>query len=309
MDKIEKIIEKYDKEIKDEFEKLSKIFSKYLKDNRAKYRNIFERMYSFYIITQYISQNINYGFDNLEKEILGIVTKIKLNFWAIYACLRNGAMAEAGIIQRSMLESVVTLEIILKENTRERLKLFANFKHIKRWKHILNHKDLDERFAEKYLEKGPSKKYVQFCEKKFNEFKNDYNPKRPEHSWYWKEFKDKSNNPSIKFLFDDLGPEYSREYFSIYSTHSNMIHGGSLNTDYYSKMINDDESILVNSPKFDNSIISIGVTSMELCSRSLISYLRYFKFENMEGLDRYIEYFLYVAVDKFTKEKNSSSST
>lgn len=293
---IKEILKKYDILIKKEFDRLQIPFENYLTNGANQYKSILESMYSFYFITQYVSNNVNYEFKNFENELPGIITKIELNFWGIYVCLKNGAISEASIINRCMLESVVTLEFILKSNTKERLKLFSNFKHIVRWKQIQKHKKLDTEHNLNYSN-FISEKEAKIYEEKFNEVKGDYNPNNPGHSWYWKEFK---GNPKIQSLFEDLGANYSREYISGYSTHSNVIHGGSVNTDFYSEFRDDNTSIIVNAPKYDDSIINLGVISIDLCARALVLYLKYFKFDNLKDLEQYIDYFAFNILDKFT---------
>lgn len=303
---MEEILKKYNTDINKEFDLVKPILDKHILEGRTNYHDILKRMYSFYIITQYISNNNNFEFKGYEMELVGILNKIELNFWGIYSCLKNGALIEAMIIKRSMLESVVTLDIILKENTVERLKLYSNFKHILRWKQIEKHEKLDEIENIERIRKGlkPQKFDKTISSEMYNSYKKSYEILKDDYpnksSWYSKEFK----GGGMKNLCDYLGGKYPREYIAVYGTISTLIHGGSNITDYYSEFSNPKGNVITNMPRFDDLNISIGVTSIELCSRSLLSFLRHFKFLNLEHLDSYIEIFVDMVFQDFSSNKH-----
>lgn len=265
------------------------VLSNFQKDNQKKYEKYLDGLKNFYFITNFISST---GFKaEGEKVVLqNLFTKACLDLFGINYCLQHGLEVQAQVIGRALYETKVTLELLLREDTKERLKLFHDFQYIQRWKQIEFHKEF---ISEKdFNSLGLEKEYIELINNKYDEVKDNYHPKNPI-NWAWKIFKDELNNrnPSMLEICKYLGRKYLKEYVMTYPTASITSHPNQILVDYFAKVV-DEKNVIFNSPKYTNLTKTIACISLSDCAVITISILNYFKIPDYEIIIEYIKSFV-----------------
>ena len=247
-----KVIEIYDKILDNYISKITPPLIQIWDSERKVYGYIFNKLKRFYFFTAYISDK-HIAVQGNDRILLSLYTKCCLDLYSIFHCLYNGLEVQATVIFRSLFESFINVELILRENPRERIKLFAEFEHVQRWNHILSHRKLNEKGIEDELDL-PKQDMVVY-ENNYNKVKDNYNLTKPHH-WAWKIFKEelKNQNPSLKKICEYLGPEFEKDYVQAYGTDSMIAHGSPILGNYYTTK---DTNVTVNSPKFTYSVNSL----------------------------------------------------
>ena len=204
------------------------------------------------------------------------------------------------MLLRSIFENLLNLEIILKEETQERLNLYYEYRPVERWINLEENKKLAKK-SEDYKNKF----HLQFPEKRieeiihdFNKVKDNYNPKRPYH-WAWKIYKNElgKKNPSIKFLCEKVGR--LSDYTKIYSSLSISVHG-SANIE---NLIKIGDSITI-TPRFSEQIYLIGGLSILYISDTIVKIIDYLNIPKKEEIIIYSKTF---ALDIYNEAQNNSA--
>lgn len=279
------IISKYSPIIDAYFLECQKGLNEYISRNNEKYDFILRRLIRFYFFTNYIS-SLKMPAKGDEKILFVFFTKSSLNLLAIYHLLRNGMEVESAILLRGIFDNLINLELILKENTENRIKLFVDFMHIERKNQLEEHKKLIEKG---YYEDLPvDNEYIEGLTKAYEKVRDNYHPKRPIH-WAWKIFsKSNKNNPSLKSICEHLGKEYEIDYLRCFSTFSKSVHSSATSESYYSRQDNN-ENIILNSPNFTDSVHHFSAIAMDYVGKIAIKILNYFKPENYDEIIRFLE--------------------
>jgi len=304
-----KIIHKYDKIIKDYYDHALKDVFPILDKKRKVYDFILTKLNSFYFITNYISSKCGMKTKNQSEDaFFTIYNKTALDLLGIFHCLYNGLEIQAGIIYRSLYESYINCIFILKEDTEERIKLFYNYQFIGRWEHIQNSLKNYPTYIEEM--KIPDEKLKQYKEE-YELLINDYNKKYPYH-WAYKIFKDdlKGKNPSLFTLCKSLGEEYIKEYNSVYGISSNKTHPSSIVGNHFI-FKEQDYNVNINSPMYNDGIVSTGIMSLYYCGHIILGIIEYFKIKNLDEISIYIRYFMDISFDEarnFIDTRNNLSA-
>lgn len=281
-------------EIEDFIKRVEKPFQDFILGNQKKYKNYLNNLYHFYYITNYISTQSFLAKGN-ENVLLNLFTKASLDSLGIYHCLNQGLEIQAQEIARCLYEISVTLELILREDTEERLKLFNDFQYIQRLGQIDFHEETNTEFDINSLRLDPE--YLKSLKNKYDEVRNNYHPKNPT-SWAWKIFKSKLNdrNPSMLEICKYLGDDFVKEYVMTYPTASLTSHPNQILADYFTK-VDGERNVIVNSPNYTNLTKSISCISLSDSAKITINILSYFKIQNFEMIIQYIKMFIAIALD------------
>jgi hypothetical protein len=250
------------------YEEISLNISKYTTKKRSTYLDFLNSIYKYYVFMLFLADEKFEKFDPM----LLFFTKTSCSIFGIYHLLCNGLPSDAFVILRSIFENLINLEVILSDESEDRLKLYYDYRHVERWLSYENNKKFanisvyhKKRF-EKYF---PSDK-IEEIELEYEKIKNKYHPSRPYH-WAWKIYKSElnNNNPNLKFLCGKLNRK--EEYVRVYSTLSLTVHG-SPNV----KNIMRIENVITNAPILDDKIYIIGGMTVLYASQVTIKTLQYF---------------------------------
>ncbi len=281
----QKII-KYDTEVDKYIKKLGSskgTLEETKKHGYEKYSFVLDKLEKFYHITNYISSK-GYELDDNEKILFTLFSKASLDVWGIYYCLSNGLEVQASILLRSLFEVLVTVKVILKENTLERLRLYTNYSHIERWNHIKLHKEMSGKGYSNKISFEQSE--IDNIIDNFNKYKTDYHPQKPIH-WAYKEFR---KNPTMKDLCEYLGDEFVNNYIFIFGTGSKFVHVSPILEGHFTHYQNE-KRLIVNSFKFTDSTINVSCLAMNICCEVITEILNFLKVQDYEDTNLYIRFF------------------
>jgi hypothetical protein len=262
-------------------------FFRFLENERSIYNQSLDLLLHFYFFNSYLADEVFKSVKSNEDVLLTLLSKTSLNVFGIYNCLRNGLIIESSMILRSIFETCVNIELIVRGNQEERIKLFSDFHFIEVYNHIKQN--------EKLLQNGIIKKlpvnneFKLKIEEKYNQVKINYNLKRPYH-WAWKIFKDEigeNNNPSLRLICKKLGKDYEYDYVKLYSTVSKSVH-----TSPTTQNILKSKNIVSNAPNFSKLINGDVYLTIEYASKIVKNVLEYYKQENHEMIILFLEHFL-----------------
>jgi hypothetical protein len=270
---------------KEEYEKIETFvssvhpgFKNFIGSERSKFGLALKNLYFYYFITNYISCR-NYISSGDEISLLSIFSKSALDVLGIFNCLSNGLQIQSQILERSLFESYVTFEYILKDDTTEKLKLFRNFSNIEKWLKL----ELSIRKDPTYPEKiGMTKDDIEAYRNQYEKVRIDYHPTHPYH-WAYKCFKESkgNRNPSLRNLCEDIGPDCVDDYDSFYAIGSLAAHPSfSLTSQFADTNSSDNNAVIVNSPRFNDTIYSSCFFAMHYSSRISEKLIRYFEKDN-----------------------------
>lgn len=278
------IFNKIEININQYIDKFSKPLKVKLDKERGKYNYALELLYKFYLINNYLFDNIFEPIEGDNDLLLSLCSKSSLNIFGIYNCLNNGLFIESTILIRSLFETYVNVELISREDSYNRLKLFSNFHYIE----VYNHLKENERLLEKgIINKLPvNKDFRKKIIEKFNQVKNDYNPSRPYH-WAWKIFKDdlKNNqNPSLKFICSKLGSDFEFDYLKLYSTFSKPVHSSPTIQNVIKK-----GDVISNAPQFNDLLFGDVYITIDYNIKIIKRTLEYYKPKDYNDFIIYLE--------------------
>lgn len=278
------IFNKIEKNISIYINRLGKSLKIKLDSERKRYSDALELLKKFYFINNYLFDNIFEPIKGDNDLLLSLCSKSSLNIFGIYNCLNNGLFIESTILIRSLFETFIIVELITREDSYNRLKLFSNFHFIEVYNHLLEN--------EKLLKKGFIKKlpidedFKNKIVSKYNEVKNDYNPERPYH-WAWKIFRDElgeKRNPSLKFICSKLGKDFEFDYVKLYSTFSKPVHGSPTIQNVIKK-----GEIISNAPQFNDLLFGDVYISIDYNIKVIKRTLEYYKPTNYSEFILYLE--------------------
>ncbi len=296
---LKKIVEKYNKIIKEYHDRVERDVFPKLENDRKKYDSILHKLKSFYFITNYISSHGNMVTkEEYENALFTIYNKAALDLFGIFHCLYNGLSIQAGIIYRSLYETHVYNDFIFKYDTKERIKLFYNFQFVERWNHIQDSLKNNPNYIE---DVGLDQTSLEHYKKDYHRCIDDYNQKRPHH-WAYKIFKDelKDRNPSLFHICKHLGEVYVKEYKSVYGTSSKQTHPSSIMGDYYT-ISERNRNVSINSPMYKDDIVNTSVLSMSYCGKIILDIIKYFNIDNLDELSLYIQTYIDITFDEGEK--------
>lgn len=267
------IIAEVNKELEAYRIRISDGVDKKLKKHRKEYQYILNRLEKFYYFTNLISHK-ELQIKGNSKILFTLYTKSALNLWGVYHCLFNGLEIEASIIERSIYETYINVELIMRENPEERLILFNNYQHFARQEQINHHKAYKKKYPDHEIPVDDD--YISEVNSTCEKHKLDY----PKKHWASKIFTEKEikKTPNLYDICVLLGPDFELEYLQLYRTLSKLTHSSAVIEDHYLDN-NRDERIIVNAPKFTPSTNSIGAMSIFYCSKVLLYTLKYLDYE------------------------------
>lgn len=283
-----RIIKKYERYVQRFMDKLHLVYEDYLDKNRRKYAFILNRLNTFYFITNFISsKKIEVKGD--DRILFTIYNKAALDLYSIYYCLMGGLEVEASIIFRSLYELYLNTELIFKEDSAKRISLYKNFVHIERWNHILERKKLIKDGFSQGIDLSVDE--MNNYELMYKKYKDDYHPKYA-YSWAYSFMKSytKNRNPNLIDICEYLGKSYVEEYVIVYGTHSKLAHSSSILEDFY-RDNNSKNHTIVNSPKFDDSLVSLSVLTISYCEQIIVNIIEYLKIQDYKELKIYLNSF------------------
>lgn len=266
-------------------------FRKDIDDYRKQYSEYLDSILFFYFVLNYISAK-KYPCKDDEYVLFTLFNKAALHLLGIYNCLSNGLEIEATIIQRSLYEVYLTVELITEKNVSERAKLFAEFSDVERWSHMQERIKVEPGLQPRDL--GLSDEQHKIFQSKYEAIKDNYNIKKPHH-WAWKILKDETNgrNPSFLDICKHLGESYVKDYYVSYPVTSKLVHPSEIVTNHYVKI---DEStgnrVIVNGPKFTPAIKNTACIAISECAKIAEKILHYFDPENRE-LRECVQYYAF----------------
>lgn len=278
------ILEKYNSQMQDYCNKVMPHFDNMIFDQSRLFHDVFKRIFDLYLFSSFLVDGKIFPNTISELDTLKVLySRSSLSLLSIHRCLSSGLIEDASVILRSLLETRITLRTLLAQDTLERIKLYRNYHFVAQWhklerdkKYLLNGKLSKEQFEESY--RGIN---IEDIEHKFNQVKDDYNPKNPFH-WAWKLFKDetKDRNPSIKLLCSKLGLQDDYDY--MYSSLSIFSHSESTSEITIAR-----ENSIIVAPRFSGPIKPIAYFSAAYTADVIILLLDYFKPDSYEELKFY----------------------
>ncbi len=293
------VIDKYNNELTHYTKEVVPGFENYLKKSRKPYQKILRALYDFYMLLGYI---VDEKFpDNKEQNqdntpLMMIYSKSCLSLFGIYSCLNNGLVSEAPDILRNLFETYVNLKAILEKDTKNRIKLYHDFKYVIRWnQYQANLKLLEDGIIEhEDFEKSMPQELIKKTKKEYDEIKNRYNSQRPYH-WAWLIYRDelksrKMQNPSLKFICEKFS--ILDDYVKIYSTLSTTAHINS-NIEY---LVTIGDSITP-TPSFSKNINLTSLLAITYCSKIARGIIDYLNIDDKDEVILFIKNFV-VAVQE-----------
>lgn len=290
------IIKKYDNILKNYHDHVTQVVLPVLDRQRNNYDFILSKLNSFYSVSNYISSKCEMKTKNQNEDaFFTIYNKAALDLLGIFYCLFNGLGLQAGMIYRGLYESYVNCFFILNADTEERIKLFYNYQFIERWCHIQNSLKSNPNYIK---EMSIPDDILEQYKEEYGLLINDYNVKYPYH-WAYNIFKDKlkGKNPSLFTLCKSLGAEYVKEYNSVYGISSKQTHPSSIIGNHFT-FREQDCNININSPIYNDGIVSSGVMSLYYCGHIILEIIKYFKVVNLDEISIYIKYFIDIAFEE-----------
>ena len=280
------VIANYSKILDSYISKYSEPFKQILDSQRSKHTFILSRLYRFYYFSTYIS-DLKIAAKGHDRILLTVFAKCSLDLLGIFSCLNNGLEIQATVIFRSLFESYINVELMLRENADERIQLFAEYEHVQRWNHIQSHKKLYEKGYEDKFDMPEED--LEVYKQNYDQVISKYNVKRPYH-WAWKIFEQTLNgqNPSLRSICEYLGPEFEKDYVQAYGTDSMIAHGSPILKDYFTTR---ETNRTVNTPKFTESVNYLGALTIVYCSAVIKSILKYLKVNQYADLKVFMDYY------------------
>jgi hypothetical protein len=294
----QEILQFYDTELQQYANRVVAPFGQYIEKNLAPYRPFLKYLFDYYLFLSYCSDKGMIPAEAKYSPIRVIFAKCCLSYYGVFISLQNGLPTEAVISLRSLLEAFINIKVILEKDTDERLKLFRNFQFVEKWFNIQANLKLvsNNVISQVDFDKAFDPKFVSEMDIEYHKIKADYHPVRPHH-WAWKIFSDgnpNANNPSIRILAKHVGLEL--DFVKVYSSTSLSVHGSHnlINT------LAEGGSISI-APKFTNMIYTDGCLAIDYMSHVFQMIVRYFKFDNPDELDFYINHFVLAALREAEK--------
>jgi hypothetical protein len=224
---MEQILKKYDDIMQEYCNDVMPHFNSMMEHKSEEFHDLFKKMFDLYLFSSYLVDSKMFPKTLPELDSIKVLySRASLSYLAVQRCLSFGLVEDACVVLRSLLETRVTLNILLAENTLERLALFRGHLHIVRWEKLNKDRlslSTGEISSDQYKEiyQGSNTEEI---EKYYIKVKDNYHPKKPHH-WAWKIFKDEINrkdNPTFKFLCNKMGLE--KDYERLYSSLSIFAH-------------------------------------------------------------------------------------
>jgi hypothetical protein len=299
----EDIVAKYSSELRKYKNIVSRGLSQYLTENRRPFESTLNSLFDFYLFTSYLSDLKLFPDDQSLNPIKVLYSKAALSLLAIAHCLRNGIDSEASTLLRSIFETLLNVELILQNDTKERLKLFSDFQYIVEWNQLQSNRELLNKgiIDKDHFEQTFTEELIQQVGLNYDKVKSNYNPQYPYH-WAWKIFKDelKRKNPSISFICEKLGKEYQWAYVKIYSTLSITVHS----SPHIINAVSIGNSITM-TPRFSQNISSISWLALYFCSKVVKRMVEYLNFQSADEIKTFIDSFV-SDVDKMLRNDQNS---
>ena len=111
---LQSILHKYDSAMQKYCNEVFPGFWKYIISNRRKYNDFLNRLFDFYLFSNYL---VDIGlFKNKpesENPLKIMYAKGAVSYYGIYNCLRSGCVSESTVLARSLFEAMVNLKLIL----------------------------------------------------------------------------------------------------------------------------------------------------------------------------------------------------
>ncbi|MCE1164844.1 MAG: DUF5677 domain-containing protein [Bacteroidetes bacterium] len=289
-------IKYYDSEINEYMNFVMPQYLRKINIEKFNYSFVIEKLLSLYFILDYISSK-SISIITEKDSLLGMFSMFKSNLIGIYVLLSNGRQYEANIILRSILELYFDCLLIFENDTEERIRLYSNYEHIIRWKHLeekYNHLNNDEKIniyknSSDYF--SISEEEVRISHDLFLKYKDDYHPKNPFH-WAYKVFATglrKTRNPNYYDICKYLGDDYLDLYLSLYTTLSIPVHGHSIGTDYFKEK---DRNVITSNPKYNDNITSTVYFALQYVEISSLKIMENLKKPDLENIKNYINIFM-----------------
>lgn len=237
------------------------------------FKDIFKRLTILYLFYRYLAER---GIANQAPRGVRILyAKMADSLIGILRLLQDGHPGPAAIVLRSLFETSINLEVILRGDVQERSKLFEDYLHIERIRNM-------DKFSITEEQKNEFKR-------RFEEVKNNYHPKRPI-SWCWKIFSSqkgsKHNNPTVKELCAYIG--HPERYEDIYGSLSAAIHP----VPSYEGWIRRADGHMELGSQFGHQIEMVAKLSMAYAAESLIHVIQFLKPEDESDLINVIVFLL-----------------
>lgn len=237
------IIKKYYKRFENHNEIASPILNKLMSDGRTPYDELFNGLFKYYIICDYIlSANIipKTPKDETIRQLFASASK---SFFSVAILLQNGIPSSAAVVLRQLFETFLNLKLILKEDTENRINLYENFIFAARQFAIDRDRKLiaDGKITKEEFDKHYTKEQIDETKTKFEKIKDDYSNA----SWCWKFMRSKGNGSgSIKEIAREVDCLF--DYDKVYGILSKIAHSNKVAMIFVGK---------TSAPVFDKSII------------------------------------------------------
>ncbi len=219
------ILVKYDKRLEDYNNSFMPLFIPLMKDGKKPFSKLFKGLFDFYVFTNYLlDQNIIPKKQEVEtlRQLFASASK---SFYGVNVLLQHGLSLNAAVVTRQLLETMLNIKLILKEDTEERIILYNNFIYAARWYVIDRDKKLlnDNKITQKLFDKNYTTELIEKTNKDYEKIKDDYKTS----SWYWKILKNKGyKSGSIRNLAKEV--DHAIEYDKIYGLLSKIAHGNTV---------------------------------------------------------------------------------
>jgi len=271
--------------------KVEKDFPITMKEKRVPYHAFLDRILNFYFVTSFVSEKKIVSVDKRLRPLMFLYSKSSLSLFGIYSCLRNGLVSEAAPILRSLFESLINLEIILRVNPYQspfyRMKLYYDYGHVIRWRSLQANRNLvkEGKLTQDKFDSQFKPELISKTEEYFNRVRSNYLDRKGKiKNWNWKIFESElgNKNPSIVFICSKLGRGV--DYLTVYSTVSSLMHSSAIIEHMVSK-----GNVISLTPKFSRLIIDIGMVALHYSSEVVRHVINFLDLRSKRALDSFIE--------------------
>lgn len=282
----EELMRGIDESLDNYIKEVSPNFKSTIEDIRKNNERVLSQLLKTYYLSSKLVDEFEFPSDEVYQGIKVLFSKAGLSTLGIYSCLNNGVITEASSLLRTLFETNVNIQLLLQDDTDNRLNLYNNFKTITQYNHLQSYekKLADGEISADTFEASFHDIDIQSLKDSYENIKDNYHPKYPANHWAWKIYKDERNQPpNIRFICNKLG--LNDDYQKIFGLHSFTVHSNPI----IENMMTIDGNLSI-VPFNSENILRLACISLDISWKSIVSVISYFNKDYGEGLSRYSDY-------------------
>lgn len=260
----------YDKELSDLADRLSHDEHLVVVEGSRDFESLFDRLTSLYLMYRYLVER---GIANQAPKAVRILyAKLANCLVGVLHLLQAGYPGPAAMLLRSLFETAVHLQVLLKDEVKARCELFEDYVFIQRNRSSQESYISDQQKAENA--------------KQLERVKSNYHPTHP-NSWCWKVVPSKKvrknvpENPTFKELCAHIDHP---EYYDVYGGLSDAIHP----VPTYEVWMRKRDGSMASGSHFGPQVGAVAQLAIPLAGDSLIRVIQFLKPEDETNLSWYV---------------------